>query len=107
MLFDLDAFSVVTRTLGRLDLVVNNAGIADEGNWRKTIDIDLVSQSSVYNIISHKSSLVTFVCSIPVDNAYTSLIVSSSCIYVLLLFCGVRIESMTLNAYTTKQYKCI
>ena len=37
-----DAFRTVSRKLGPLNLVVNNAGIADEGNWRKTIDIDLV-----------------------------------------------------------------
>ncbi len=60
----------------------------------------------------------------PALSAYTTLIVSFSCIYAFLLFCGVRIEwqdtqcvhqrylvyalsAVALNAYTTKQQKCI
>ncbi|XP_046574396.1 15-hydroxyprostaglandin dehydrogenase [NAD(+)]-like isoform X1 [Haliotis rubra] len=34
-------FDAVKKQYGRLDLVINNAGIADEGAWNKMIDINL------------------------------------------------------------------
>ncbi|XP_071103870.1 15-hydroxyprostaglandin dehydrogenase [NAD(+)]-like [Haliotis cracherodii] len=34
-------FDAVKKQYGRLDMVVNNAGIADEGAWNKMIDINL------------------------------------------------------------------
>ncbi|GBL72071.1 hypothetical protein AVEN_160728-1, partial [Araneus ventricosus] len=36
------AFDVVISSFGRIDLVVNNAGLHDEINWRKVIDVNIV-----------------------------------------------------------------
>ncbi|XP_055946009.1 15-hydroxyprostaglandin dehydrogenase [NAD(+)]-like [Argiope bruennichi] len=37
-----DAFDKVISSCGRVDLVVNNAGLHDEINWRKVIDVNIV-----------------------------------------------------------------
>lgn len=36
-------FNKTKETFGGLHIVLNNAGIGDEKNWRKTIDVNLVS----------------------------------------------------------------
>ena len=41
----LDVFEVARQTYGYIDLVANNAGIADEVNWRKMVDINMVGTS--------------------------------------------------------------
>ncbi|TRY85365.1 hypothetical protein DNTS_031305, partial [Danionella cerebrum] len=38
-----DAFKNTVETFGRLDVVINNAGINNEKNWEKTIDVNLTS----------------------------------------------------------------
>lgn len=38
-----DAFKQTVGHFGRLDIVVNNAGINNEKNWRKTIEVNLVT----------------------------------------------------------------
>ena len=43
------AYEEVIKQFGHLDIVCNNAGIGDEVNWEKTIDINLVSYSNVYS----------------------------------------------------------
>lgn len=37
-----DAFHNTVDMFGRLDIVINNAGINNEKNWEKTIEINLV-----------------------------------------------------------------
>lgn len=37
-----DAFERTKSEYGRIDIVCNNAGIADEARWRQIIDINLV-----------------------------------------------------------------
>jgi len=39
----LDAFQNTVDRFGRLDIVINNAGINNEKNWEKTIEVNLVS----------------------------------------------------------------
>lgn len=39
----LDAFQNTVERFGRLDIVINNAGINNEKNWEKTIEVNLVS----------------------------------------------------------------
>ncbi len=39
----LDAFQSTVEKFGRLDIVINNAGINNEKNWEKTIEVNLVS----------------------------------------------------------------
>lgn len=39
----LDAFQNTVEKFGRLDIVINNAGINNEKNWEKTIEVNLVS----------------------------------------------------------------
>ena len=38
-----DAFKRAENELGKMDIVVNNAGISDESQWRKMIEINLVN----------------------------------------------------------------
>uniref|UniRef100_A0A3B3IML3 15-hydroxyprostaglandin dehydrogenase n=1 Tax=Oryzias latipes TaxID=8090 RepID=A0A3B3IML3_ORYLA len=38
-----DAFQKTVELFGRLDIVINNAGINNEKNWEKTIDVNLTS----------------------------------------------------------------
>lgn len=38
----LDAFRSTVDQFGRLDIVINNAGINNEKNWEKTIQVNLV-----------------------------------------------------------------
>ena len=40
------AYEEVIKQFGVLDIVCNNAGIGDELNWEKTIDVNLVSYSN-------------------------------------------------------------
>lgn len=37
-----DAFQRTVDKFGRLDIVINNAGINNEKNWEKTIQVNLV-----------------------------------------------------------------
>lgn len=37
-----DAFQRTVDMFGRLDIVINNAGINNEKNWEKTIEVNLV-----------------------------------------------------------------
>ena len=37
------AFEGTMKTFGGIDIVCNNAGIGDESQWRKMVDINLVS----------------------------------------------------------------
>lgn len=39
----LEAFQNTVKKFGRLDIVINNAGINNEKNWEKTIEVNLVS----------------------------------------------------------------
>lgn len=41
--FVLGAFQNTVDRFGRLDIVINNAGINNEKNWEKTIEVNLVS----------------------------------------------------------------
>lgn len=38
----LDTFQSTVDQFGRLDIVINNAGINNEKNWEKTIQVNLV-----------------------------------------------------------------
>ena len=40
-----EAFKRAQTVLGKIDVVINNAGISDESEWRKMIQINLVSGS--------------------------------------------------------------
>lgn len=37
-----DAFQTTVNMFGRLDITINNAGINNEKNWEKTIQVNLV-----------------------------------------------------------------
>ncbi|KAF8788566.1 15-hydroxyprostaglandin dehydrogenase [NAD(+)] like protein [Argiope bruennichi] len=37
-----NAFEKVISTFGEINIVINNAGIADEQNWRRTIDVNFI-----------------------------------------------------------------
>lgn len=39
----IDAFKNTVERFGRLDIVINNAGINNEKDWEKTIEVNLVS----------------------------------------------------------------
>ena len=43
-----DAFQRTVDMFGRLDIVINNAGINNEKNWEKTIDINLVRHTHTH-----------------------------------------------------------
>ena len=47
-LFVSEAFQRTVETFGRLDIVVNNAGILNDVQWEKEVDINLVGQSYLY-----------------------------------------------------------
>ncbi|KAG5830072.1 hypothetical protein ANANG_G00318140 [Anguilla anguilla] len=38
-----DAFDATVAKFGKLDIVINNAGINNEKNWEKTIEVNLTS----------------------------------------------------------------
>ncbi len=42
-----ECYEAVEKSLGHVDLVVNNAGISDEVNWREMVDVNLVSESRI------------------------------------------------------------
>ncbi|XP_023655177.1 15-hydroxyprostaglandin dehydrogenase [NAD(+)] [Paramormyrops kingsleyae] len=51
-----DAFKQTVGHFGRLDIVVNNAGINNEKNWRKTIEVNLTSViQGTYLALEHMS----------------------------------------------------
>ncbi len=39
----LEAYSQAVKAFGRIDIVLNSAGIADESRWRKMVDINLTA----------------------------------------------------------------
>lgn len=42
VVFGADAFQKTVDMFGHLDIVINNAGINNEKNWEKTIEVNLV-----------------------------------------------------------------
>ena len=50
-----EAFQRTTETFGTLDIVVNNAGILDEIDWEKQVDINLVGHISLYCIYIYRA----------------------------------------------------
>ncbi|XP_068606737.1 15-hydroxyprostaglandin dehydrogenase [NAD(+)] [Brachionichthys hirsutus] len=51
-----DAFQRTVDTFGRLDIVINNAGINNEKNWEKTIQVNLTSViKGTYLALEHMS----------------------------------------------------
>jgi NAD(P)-dependent dehydrogenase (short-subunit alcohol dehydrogenase family) len=53
-LFVSEAFQRTTEAFGTLDIVVNNAGIFDDINWEKEVDINLVGHRYLYCTSIHK-----------------------------------------------------
>ena len=53
-LFVSEAFQRTIETFGTLDIVVNNAGIFDDVQWEKQVDINLVGQHYLYCTSIHK-----------------------------------------------------
>ncbi|CAM4484947.1 unnamed protein product [Leuciscus chuanchicus] len=52
----LDAFQNTVERFGRLDIVINNAGINNEKNWEKTIEVNLTSViKGTYLALEHMS----------------------------------------------------
>lgn len=49
--FTIGAFKKVIEHFGRLDIVVNNAGVNNEKDWESTIQINLVSIISFHILI--------------------------------------------------------
>jgi 15-hydroxyprostaglandin dehydrogenase (NAD) len=49
-LFVSEAFQRTIETFGTLDIVVNNAGILNESEWEKEVDINLVGHICLYCI---------------------------------------------------------
>ena len=47
-------FQIITRRFGKVDIVCNNAGLADEQNWKKMIAVNMVGSCDV--------SIITEVC---------------------------------------------
>ncbi|XP_051761110.1 15-hydroxyprostaglandin dehydrogenase [NAD(+)] isoform X3 [Ctenopharyngodon idella] len=51
-----DAFQNTVEKFGRLDIVINNAGINNEKNWEKTIEVNLTSViKGTYLALEHMS----------------------------------------------------
>ncbi|XP_059408499.1 15-hydroxyprostaglandin dehydrogenase [NAD(+)]-like isoform X2 [Carassius carassius] len=51
-----DAFQNTVKKFGRLDIVINNAGINNEKNWEKTIEVNLTSViQGTYLALEHMS----------------------------------------------------
>lgn len=51
-----EAFQNTVKMFGRLDIVINNAGINNEKNWEKTIDVNLTSViKGTYLALEHMS----------------------------------------------------
>jgi NAD(P)-dependent dehydrogenase (short-subunit alcohol dehydrogenase family) len=48
--FVAEAFKRTIETFGTLDIVVNNAGIFNESEWEKEVDINLVRHIRLYSI---------------------------------------------------------
>jgi NAD(P)-dependent dehydrogenase (short-subunit alcohol dehydrogenase family) len=46
--FVAEAFQRTIETFGTVDIVVNNAGIVDESEWEKEVDINLVGHIFLY-----------------------------------------------------------
>jgi len=57
--FVAEAFQKTTETFGTLDIVVNNAGILDEIDWEKQVDINLVGHTRLYCIYIYRTILGT------------------------------------------------
>jgi short-subunit dehydrogenase involved in D-alanine esterification of teichoic acids len=55
-----DAFQRTIDTFGTLDIVVNNAGIIDEIDWEKEVDINLVGHIRSYCMYIHIQSNVWY-----------------------------------------------
>ncbi|KAM3601704.1 uncharacterized protein V6R79_017138 [Siganus canaliculatus] len=52
------AFQKATETFGGIDILCNNAGIADEGMWEKTVSVNLVATiRGTYQGLQHMSKL--------------------------------------------------
>lgn len=49
--FGAEAFQKTVDMFGRLDIVINNAGINNEKNWEKTIDVNLVRHTRQPSIV--------------------------------------------------------
>jgi hypothetical protein len=49
-----EAFQRTIDTFGTLDIVVNNAGILDETEWEKAVDINLVGHIRLYCIYNYR-----------------------------------------------------
>ena len=54
--FVTEAFQRTTETFGTLDIVVNNAGILDENEWEKQVDINLVGHIRLYCIYIYRTN---------------------------------------------------
>jgi short-subunit dehydrogenase involved in D-alanine esterification of teichoic acids len=50
-----EAFQMTIETFGTLDIVVNNAGIIDEIEWEKEVDINLVGHIRLYCIYIYRT----------------------------------------------------
>ena len=54
-MFVAGAFQRTTETFGTLDIVVNNAGILDEIDWEKEVDINLVRHIRLYCVYIYRT----------------------------------------------------
>ena len=57
--FVAEAFQRTTETFGTLDIVVNNAGILDEIDWEKEVDINLVRHIRSYCVYIYRTIYCT------------------------------------------------
>jgi NAD(P)-dependent dehydrogenase (short-subunit alcohol dehydrogenase family) len=53
--FVAEAFQRTIDTFGTLDIVVNSAGILDEIDWKKEVDINLVGHIRLYCIYIYRA----------------------------------------------------
>ncbi|XP_061535085.1 15-hydroxyprostaglandin dehydrogenase [NAD(+)] isoform X1 [Phycodurus eques] len=67
-----DAFQSTVDKFGRLDIVINNAGINNEKNWEKTIQVNLVCCLSTRNI-PHPVIMVTQSLTSVINGTYLAL----------------------------------